>query len=499
MSALSCALSGRLEGGLAEDLPIIAEHGDGEGRGRGRGLRGHTDDQGHGAVLEGLERHRRDGDLGVVQALEANLVGVRAHGVVVLHVEQEGVPDEAVVVHLEQRAGAPVDAHLEGLGEGQTGPYPGQQRQEERGIGHRAWADPAAALALLVGDGGVLDEGLVAELAHHVFAGVDAAGAVDALELVAVADVDALGADDHALAAVVAAVLLDRGLALLARLTHLHVVGDDEAVVVGQGALEAGVGADVVAGLLAEPGPVEEEDAGNGGDQGVLHAAGLARPQGPGGGEVADDGHAEEQGHDAEGDELGGLARRGGPGEAGLVAPHAGAAVTLDEVLDGPHPLFHEDRLGAEVAAPDAPEEGGEEEEAEGGHERHEHQQEAVDRGEGAAQEGEATAGEVHVDQRQAADGDPGGDDEQGLQRDARVAVDLLESTTDVLGVDPLSMVAEAEHCSLPVSLASSRRGCPLALQDACQCVWVGGGGGPPLDPSALRLGSRGPAPRGRP
>ncbi len=42
----------------------------------------------------------------------------------------------------------------------------------------------------------------VAELVHHVVAGVDAGGAADALDLQAVADVDAGGADLHALLAV---------------------------------------------------------------------------------------------------------------------------------------------------------------------------------------------------------------------------------------------------------------------------------------------------------
>src|SRR5690606_37445717 len=121
----------------------------------------------------------------------------------------------------------------------------------------------------------VLDERLVTEPAHDIRARVDAAGARDALELEAVADVDALRAARDALAALDAAPLQLRGLPA-ARIAARGIVGDDQRVVVRHRALEPRIRAQVVAELIAEPREVEEPCAGEEGDQPVAHRTRLA-------------------------------------------------------------------------------------------------------------------------------------------------------------------------------------------------------------------------------
>src|SRR5690606_33118741 len=113
--------------------------------------------------------------------------------------------------------------------------------------------------------GGVADEAeLAAELGHDGVAGVDALGAVDALHLEAVADVDAHGTDLDAHAAVDAVAGAVIALALLAaRLAAVGVVADDEGAAIEQDALEAPVGAGDVAHLLPEEGEVEHHQAGD--------------------------------------------------------------------------------------------------------------------------------------------------------------------------------------------------------------------------------------------
>src|SRR5262249_47883608 len=106
--------------------------------------------------------------------------------------------------------------------------------------------------------GGVTDQpARAAHLVHHLVAGVDAGRAGDALDLQALADIDAGGTHLHAPGAVdaVAETLRARIRAALAgatRLTAFLVVGDDQRVLVEHGALEARVGTHVLAYLLAQ-------------------------------------------------------------------------------------------------------------------------------------------------------------------------------------------------------------------------------------------------------
>src|SRR5450830_2102705 len=150
--------------------------------------------------------------------------------------------------------------------------------------------------------GGVADQPAgVLHLVHDAVAGVDAGGATDALDLQAVTDVDAGGADLHAHRAV-DAVAQALGLvvgAFLARATLFapaRVVGDDQGILVEHHALEARIGAHVDAHLFAQPAGVAVGGEGEEADPEVRPAIGLAgeevKHQFADRREVADEGHA---------------------------------------------------------------------------------------------------------------------------------------------------------------------------------------------------------------
>ena len=93
-----------------------------------------------------------------------------------------------------------------------------------------------------------------ADALHHVVAGVDAERAIDAFELIAVADVDAHRAGGDALVAVDAMAAAFPRLALLvraARLAAIGAIGDHQRVVVDQRRLDARPRAHIGAHLLA--------------------------------------------------------------------------------------------------------------------------------------------------------------------------------------------------------------------------------------------------------
>ena len=98
-----------------------------------------------------------------------------------------------------------------------------------------------------------------AHFGHDFIAGVDAGRAADALHLQAVANIDARRADDHA-AFAVDAIAVARIAGLASGLTPIVVVADDHRVAVGHRRLEAAVGTDDQAELLAEPAEVEVQD-----------------------------------------------------------------------------------------------------------------------------------------------------------------------------------------------------------------------------------------------
>ena len=134
-------------------------------------------------------------------------------------------------------------------------------RHDQRRIEQRARPDElqrrrgAIGGGLLLGDGVVADQAArAADLAHDLVAGIDAQRALDALELRAVADVDARRADGDAGLAVDAVAAPLPGLALLvgaARLAAIGAVAHQQRLVVDHGALDARPGAHVDADLLA--------------------------------------------------------------------------------------------------------------------------------------------------------------------------------------------------------------------------------------------------------
>src|SRR5205814_1233002 len=98
---------------------------------------------------------------------------------------------------------------------------------------------------------------------HDRIAGVGTLPARDALELQALADVDTSGAGHDASSAVDAITMTGRlGLALAARLAAARVVADEQRFGVEQHRLQARVGADDRAHLLAEVRKIEEHEPG---------------------------------------------------------------------------------------------------------------------------------------------------------------------------------------------------------------------------------------------
>ncbi len=259
------------------------------------------------------------------------------------------------------------------------GERPDEQRhdtQQDRGIDDDARPDDARWLALHGVFRGVLDETLlVAHLVHHVVTGVDAGGTGDALVLQAVADIDAGRADLHAQGAVDAvaqAQLLRVGAALArtARLAALRDVGDDQRVLVEHRALEARVGAHVQAYLLAHPAGVAvggkaveiDPEIFPGAEIECQHTLAQVGDRC----EIAHEGEAGPQREHDPQQMLGGL-------DAELAGIHRLRielfllhAVALDLALD-PQEHLGPYRLRTGVAAPDAPEQRGHEEQGESG------------------------------------------------------------------------------------------------------------------------------------
>jgi len=185
----------------------------------------------------------------------------------------------AVVVTHEGGSGAAGDFRLERHVGGKHDRRRDDEPRDEPAIDDRPGAQQAAGLAPGLRLRGVDDEAPVPELLHDMIAGIDAACATDALELVAVPDVDAGGADvDAEIARDTAAV--DLRIRAAPRLTPARLIGDLQRMVVGHHALETGVGAQVDAELLAEPGKVEKRDRRHDAGEGIAGAAGVPGPEG---------------------------------------------------------------------------------------------------------------------------------------------------------------------------------------------------------------------------
>jgi hypothetical protein len=152
-----------------------------------------------------------------------------------------------------------------------------------------------------------------------------------------------------------------------ARVTAFGVVGDDEGVLVDQGALEARVGAHVLAHLLAQEariavggGAVEQHPEPFQGRHVQGHRRGGQFPDRR---EVADEAEAGDQRDGQPGPLLGALAQDLVRAPGRLVQLHARDAVAFDLAF-GPHEDLGVDRLRAGVAAPQPAGHGSEEEQA---------------------------------------------------------------------------------------------------------------------------------------
>ena len=248
-------------------------------------------------------------------------------------------------------------------------------------------------------------------------------------------------------------------LELAARLAALAVVSDDERVGVGQRRLQAPVGADDEAGLLAEPGEVEVHEGGD-----AEHPAERGRMLGRAGphhgeqprqrDEVADEDVRHRQGEEREDRMLERLARQHpGAHPAGVAAPPGGRR-SLDPALDAAEHALQEHGLRTGVAAPDAAEQRGRGDEQEPGAGQQEEQEPGVLRVEGGAEQVEPPVLEVEEDRRVAADADPG---ERGVDRDEHREADRAQAGEAAAHVGRMDRLALAVAPDRSAQLAGRR------------------------------------------
>ncbi|MPL74101.1 hypothetical protein SDC9_19911 [bioreactor metagenome] len=210
----------------------------------------------------------------------------------------------------------------------------------------------------------------LADLVHHLVAGVDAQPAGDAFELLAVADVDSHRTDVET-GLTVDAIAVAGNARLAARLATPFAIGDGDRILVHHRGLDARPGAGIDADLLAREAAEGEGGGGGDGDRGVGHGRGRAMQQVMQErrrvGEVEHPGTA---GGDADQQPQRPLRH---PLADLLEVPllpqqaDAGVAVALDDALDEDEQVGP-DRLRAGIAAPHPPHRRGEQEEPEPRH-----------------------------------------------------------------------------------------------------------------------------------
>src|SRR5262249_49374685 len=244
--------------------------------------------------------------------------------------------------------------------------------EDEGRIDHRPSAYEAVARGLPARTGVHVGERIVgdelarpAHLRHHAVAGVDTQTAADAIELLAVADVDAGRTDTHAEAAVDAMAASCRRrsrLGIGARLAAPGLVGNDQRMLVEHRRLEARPGAHIDANLLARP---PREKIGRGreeADKTIDRGARLAGEDAPHDAgsvvEIHDPGTASEQRDQKPDRVLRSLLPDLGERQTCSVKLQAFVAVALDPTLD-PHEKIGPHGLRTSKPTPDSTEERG--------------------------------------------------------------------------------------------------------------------------------------------
>src|SRR5574343_902291 len=426
-----------------------------------RGVKRNPRRQGHPVGFR-----RSDGQFGAalhgdpVQALDPDAVALRLLRRV-HHLQAVDVLHRALV-H-DARQGGPVTDHIdpERRAPGQTDPEGHDERDQDAGVDNDAGAeDPAQHLAaaqvvLQPVLGHVANQALlVAELLHDAVAHVDTGGAADALVLQALADVDAGGANLDTQAAVHAGAQtrlrrVDLLGAWAARLATLLVVADDQRVLLEHRALEAGVGAHVLAHLLAHVAriavggkAIEQHPEPLPGAETQGHGLG---PQRADGGEVADEGEPGPQTEKDPDGLLGGLAPDLVQAPAGFVELHALGAIAFDHALK-PHGDLGVHRLRAGVAAPQTPCHRGEQEQRVCRDHQQRRQVDQVLRIEDQSENVEAARGQLEQHRLTVIPLQPGAEVEDDLGEPDERPAPLDEQAGDGPRVDLLGLLVERYH-----------------------------------------------------
>src|SRR5574343_1091005 len=467
-SGVCPGLLGQEEGGFFADLDVrVVDGGDVEVNRVRTGLAGfrrHADD--------GVERgqpgccgvdFRAAGDFGAGQAVDADPVAAWLF-FGVHDLEHVDVLDPAVLGFAGEHRAVADDVDLERDAVGQEPAGEAGDQDEDGGVQQDAWANDVGHdfLAAQVAGHGVFgrvaDQPLrQADLVHDLIADVDAGGAADALVLQAVADVDAGWADLHAESAIDAIAEAGRlGIDTLrarpARLAAFRIVGDDQRIRVEHHALEAGVGAHVLADLLAhEAGEqvgeaaVEEDPEGFPGAEvaGADIVDQLVHRR-----EVADQREAGPQREDQPERMLGTLDAQLAGVERRLVELDAGAAVAFDPVFH-PHENLRVDRLRAGVAAEQPAGDGGDQEQRVGRDDQQGGEVDDVLRPENDPEDVELAFDQVQQDGLATVPDQPGADVEQHLREDDQGDPPVVEMAADTLGVDfPAFLVERDGGCA---------------------------------------------------
>ena len=399
------------------------------------------------------------GDFRPFQAVDRDLVAVRA--LLGVHdLQQVDVLDAPVVGFAGKHRAVADDVELERDAVRQEPGAETADDDQDGGVQHDPRTDDvgrdllAAEMLRQCVFGRVADQAArQANLVHDLVADVDTGGAADAFVLQAVADVDPGRADMHALAAVDAVAEtgglgIDAFLAGAALFAAFRVIGDDQRVRVEHHALEAGVGAHVLAHLFAQEAghqdheaAVEEDPEGFPGAEAVgQHVVDQFLDRG----EVADQGEAAPQAEHGPQQVLGAAQRELAAAQRCLVELHAGVAVAFDQVLD-PHVHLGVHRLRAGVAAEQAPGDGGDQEQRVSRDDQQRSEVDHVLRPEDHAEDVELAFDQVEEDGLAPVPFEPQAAVEEDLGEQHQRNAPVVEKAAHALGVDFLAFLVKRD------------------------------------------------------
>ena len=392
----------------------------------------------------GALRHMRERQLDMLGALT-----------LVHHVEDVAVFDVAVAGFAIE--GIAITDHVKSCGGAGSDAINHQSDHDDDGgaIADQARAQDMRMLPVLEGIlRGIADEaGGIAHLFHDIVAGVDTSSAGDALELQAIANIDAGGADlnaEQAIDAITQSLCLrvDTMLARSTRFTTCVIIGDDQRVTIEHDALEAAVGAGIHTDLLPHPAGIEIGGGGENADPDPFTDVGVAVQQGRNeftdGGKIADEDDPGQQRDSEPAEMFEGASPDFVPVGVALVETHTGIAITFDEVFDGDED-FRPDGLWTGVATPDAAGKDGDGEQSKSSDDQKPRQQNEVLWPDGQAKEIETAMRKVEEQALTAVPLNPGDSDEERQEAVSGEVAQVFKAPPDRTRLDLDALAVELD------------------------------------------------------